>query len=168
MILSSTEAVSSAKAMKIISDMTQLKKATNSWYLDNLSRVKETKSSDGKNKEYKFEIKGKEEVFSEFISKGGGDEILKYISNGSSIKLQNKKNSKEGDYILVAMWFSRKWYVCYNLGDKSSRLKEKLAGRKSSIGLLGSKNINTNGKNEISEVYTNQQFVCMLILDLGD
>lgn len=168
MIFSSTEAVSSAKAAKIIGDMTNLRKATMSWYVDNIDRVKERKSSDGKNKEYKFEIKGKEEVFSDFVNKGGGDEILKYISNGSSIKLQNKKKSEEGDYVLIAMLFSSKWYICYNLGDKSSRLKEKLAGRKSSIGLLGSENVNTNGKNEITEVYKKQKFVCMLILDLGD
>ncbi|MDY6399689.1 MAG: type II secretion system protein [Synergistales bacterium] len=32
MMISSTEAVSSAKATKIINDMTQLKKATTAWY----------------------------------------------------------------------------------------------------------------------------------------
>ena len=177
MMFSSTEAVSSAKASNIISNMRQLKTAMIAWYVDNLERVVPNTGSASK---YKIKVGNSMKEFSEFVNTNSA-EIMKYISNGNSKKLLDRNHAKDrgGEYIMTAMAYSTKWYVCYNVGN-DTRLKAKLAGRQKSAGLLGtnqlSGNVTVAGSNKstnvgnlaISDVYTDQEFVCMLILDFGD
>ena len=169
MMFSSTEAVSSAKASNIISNMRQLKTAMIAWYVDNLERVVPNTGSASK---YKIKVGNSMKEFSEFVQTNGS-EIMRYISNGKSIKLVNRKTAKneDGAYIATAMAYSTKWYVCYNVGN-DSRLKAKLAGRQKSAGLLGTNKMDDDGGNTgnfpINNAYTDQKFVCMLVLDFGD
>ena len=164
MMLSSTEAVSSAKATKIISDMTNLKKAVNAWYLDNYTRI--AQGVENVNEEYAIKVDGKNTRFSNFIDGKGSAEFLKYISNGGSMKLGSKNSNNTADYyILRSTGKSKYWYISYYLGDGSSRLKDKLASRASSIGLKGSAKLDED--NEIKTTYTNQKYVDLLLLKLN-
>lgn len=175
MMFSSTEAVSSAKASNIISNLRQLKTATIAWYTENLERVVPTNSSSGskyKIRIYKNNGTHSDVEFSAFIQTNSS-EFMKYISNGKSKKLLDRKNAanNEGEYILTAMAYTTKWYVCYNVGN-DSRLKQKLAGKQKSVGLLGTNKMDdvggNTGNSPIDAAYTDQKFVCMLVLDLGD
>ncbi len=150
MMLSSTEAVSSAKASNIISNMRNLKTAVLSWYTDNLDRVVKTND---KNK-YKILNKDnpseKKELF-DFIKSGGNQEILAYMSNGSSIMLCDKSGAgvepkpKSGFYILRADNGNNNnkndWYIGYRIDDngnnKDMTLRKKIESRATSLGLVG-------------------------------
>ena len=163
MMLSSTEAVTSAKATKIINDMTQLKKATTAWYLENHHRIGQ--NAGNVKEEFGIHVNGKITRFSDFIKGSGQAEILKHINNDTSIKLGSKASDNTGDfYIIRSTGKSKYWYVSYYLDNKSARLKEKLAARAKSIGLFGSNDLGTD--DQIKTVYTNQKYVDMLILSL--
>ena len=164
MMLSSTEAVDSAKATKIISDFTILKKAVNAWYLDNYERI--SFGAENQKDERGISVNGKVTRFSDFINGSGNTEIKRYISNSASLKFGSKsQNNKEDFYIIRSTGKSKYWYVSYYLGNKSSRLKSKLAGRAKSTGLLGSDKLNDD--NQIKTVYKNQLYVDMPLLELS-
>ena len=149
MMLSSTEAVSSAKASNIISNMRNLKTAFLSWYADNLDRVVK--------KSGKYQILEKnststtsKELYA-FINGGGNQEILAYMSNGSSIMLCDKQGAgvepkpKSGFYILRADNGNNNnkndWYIGYRIDDngnnKDMTLRKKIESRATSLGLVG-------------------------------
>lgn len=172
MLLSSLEAVSSADASNIINNMQQIKMATYAWYKDNLSRIIPDKSVG-----YRIRTKGTDQLFSEFV-RDHKAEILQYIDNAGSIVVRSKAESSNntGDYLLTAVEKTKKWYICCNLGDTGKiisehgsespelRVKEKLAGRAKTLNLAGMLE-KGNDKME-AEVYTDQKFVCMPILQL--
>lgn len=165
MLFSGAEAAKSAEAAKITGNLTQLKKAFHLWYLNNHDMV--VKKSMGSYNEY-FIRTNKGDIYPSKFIKDSGGEIMKYISTGSSIKLKDKSSSKEGDYAVVALNHSKEWYVCYNLGDKDSLLKKKIAARQGSSQLIGTNNLNLSGSNTISTPYKNHKFVCTLMLRLPD
>ena len=163
MMLSSTEFITSAKATKIINDMTALKKATLLWYIENSSRIGQ--NAGNIKDEYGITVNGKVTRFSDFIKNGGGKEFLKYLNNDTSIKLGSKNSDNKGDlYILRSTGKSKYWYVSYYLDNKSSRLKETLAKKAKLNLLLGSNKLTDD--NEIKTTYTNQKYVDMLIMSL--
>lgn len=166
MMLAGGEATSSAEAAKIIGNMTQIKKAVHLWFLDNSGRVIKGKSGDGKKTEYYIDKVGKDGYPSAFIAGKGAAEIMKYISNGSSITLKSKNSNKKGDYIVTAVENSTKWYACYNLGDSDSRLKEKLAAKQSSANLKGAADVK-DGNKPITTNYKDQKYVCIIVLELS-
>ncbi len=142
MIFSSTEAVTSAKATKIISDLTQLKKAVTAWYLDNYSRF--VYVNDNK----KFQLDGQTEIHT-YLNQHP-DEIQRYFSTSFKLsdgKLQSGNNKYDefyatlGGYSVYMGEQNTRCYVLYKISDDSnkkdqSRLREKLQGRAKSIGLL--------------------------------
>lgn len=172
MLLSSLEAVSTADATNIINNMQQIKMATYAWYKDNLSRIIPDKDAG-----YKIRTSGTNQFFSEFV-RDHKAEILQYLDNTQSIKLYSKKESVNniGEYLLTAVEKTKKWYICCNLGNNSDiiskygsespelRIKEKIAGRAKTLNLSGLADKN-NDKMD-AEVYTDQIFVCMPILEL--
>ena len=158
MMLSSTEAVSSAEAAKVISNMRNLKTAVLEWYADNLDRVKidtdkhpKIFSKDGTSKQ----------IFPDFTgSPAGKAEILKYL-NDASFTLASKSTNKAGEYIVADVNWTT-WYVFYNL-DGKAKLKEKLASRAKSLGLKGNDSI---GNIDKTKDYTNEKYVMLPILEL--
>ena len=163
MMFSSTEAVDSAKATKIIGDFTILKKAVNAWYLDNYDRI--GTGAGNVADERGILVNGTVTRFSVFVDGSGNAEFKRYIGNNSSLNFGSKnKNNTQDLYIIRATGKAKYWYISYYLGNKSSRLKEKLAGRAKSVGLLGSANLTAD--DEITSVYTNQAYVDMLLLRL--
>ena len=174
MMLSSTEAVSSAQAARVITAMTNLKKAVVAWYVDNHDNIVTD------NEGYKIKTaKGKLEKLSDYI-KNNKTAILKYLNNSDSIDFRSKReveNSNIDSYSDVYVFLDvkyKKWYIYYKV-DSDSRLKAKLAGKAKSLGLYGldgnsiktEKNLMTNIiKNK--KYYTDETFVCMLALSLAD
>ena len=124
MMLSSTEAVSSAKAADIVSDLRNLKTAALAWYADHLDYVEGRVKSDG--------TAITEVTDSDFTDLNASRaEILKYMNNDSNINAGYKfAGSRTAD-----------WYVYYDGSDVSTtngKINEKLESRASSTGLLDS------------------------------
>ncbi len=177
MLLSSLEAVSTADANNIINNMQQIKVAVYAWYKDNLSRIIPDKSQG-----YVIRTNGVDQLCKYFI-RDHQSEFLQYLDNTNSLVLRAKDDSKGnhdvnhiGEYALIAINRNKEWYICCNLGKTSDiitshgsespelMIKRKIAGRAKMFNLSGKSSI---GNDTIEEaVYTDQQFVCMLILQL--
>ncbi|MBQ7196416.1 MAG: type II secretion system protein [Synergistaceae bacterium] len=180
MMLSSTEAVSSAKAATIISDMRVLKTAVLEWYMDNLDKVK--KNSKG---EYKINDK----YIGDYFSKEGQADLQKYLGNSAYVKIEesnygaNTKTKIAGCYFLasetrgeVSQAVSEgtaeakeltgcSWYVGYCFRENEDKLKEKLQARATSLGLVGGNMTGT--KKDVLDTYKAPgDFIYMLIQDL--
>ncbi len=164
MMLSSTEAVSSAKAAKIINDLTILKKAITSWYVDNHEKV--AKNSKG---DYIVKV-GKNEYYLGVFTKdhNGEKEFMKYIGSNNSTKLTKDNFTNAGEFLLATE--KNQWYIGYDLGSDTS-LKEKIASRAKSLRLLGAtKKLKENGDvdTDTAEIHpydaAKDQKVYMLIL----
>ncbi len=156
MMLSSTEAVTSAKATKIVSDMKLLQRAALAWYLDNYQRIKLTNNG--------FKIDGDKQLHD--LLNGKNSEITKYFSS-SNLQLNNggknysssNKNefyAAKGYYALYMGNANTVCYVVYKISDNNNaseetRLKEKLKARAKSDGLLSytySSQKDSNGKSK--------------------
>ena len=160
MMLSSTEAVSSARASNVVSNLRNIKTAVLSWYTDNLNRVVK------EGNEYKIYTKDsttdKTNLLTFTTTKGGDSEFLAYLSNGSTISFKDKGNAAAGDYILTEQTNTsggRSWYVGFRIGTDKN-LQGKIASRASSVGLTGGKNTDVN------KTYTSGEYVYMLIHSL--
>ena len=173
MMFSSLEAVSSVDANNIINNMQQIKMATYTWYKENLSRI----IPDGSGG-YKIRTKGTDQTFRDFV-KEHQDEIRQYLDNTGTLILRPDKEDKNntGDYTLIEVTVNKRknWYVCYNSGTTSIiktqhgeespelRIKDKLAGRAKTLQLSGKTDI---ANDKFQNVYTDQKWVCMHILQL--
>ena len=165
MMFSSTEAESSARAQNVINNFNQIQKAVNAWYFDNLHRI----VTNGTRGQYNvLAPDGKTKLaFKKFVQ-DYSDEITKYLSNGTNIKLTGKEDTtiKAGDYILIDCDY-KFWYVCYDTGS-DTRLQSKLAGRAVSTGLfrLGSNSNSIKDNVATNSNYTGGRYVAMSVLDL--
>ena len=165
MMLSSTEAVSSAKASTIVSDLRNLKTALTAWYVDNMSRI--VKNKDTSKNDYCIDGIT---LPSDFI-KAHPDEILKYLNAPGSVKLESKNSTTPGAYMIVALNLSKYWYVCYYVGDSNARIKEKLTSRAKTAGLLGAEQLGSNVTGGAADpmngkIYNSNKFVAMLAFAL--
>ena len=174
MLFSSLEAVSSVDANNIINNMQQIKTATYAWYKDNLSRI----IPDGSGG-YNIRTQGTDQNFSDFV-RDHKDEILQYLDNKGSLILRYQEESPNntGDYTLAQVKVNnrKRWYVCYSTGTTSIiikdhgeespelMIKKKLAGRAKTLTLSAKTSITDDKIN--AAVYTDQKWVCMLILEL--
>ena len=148
MMLSSTEAVTTAKATKIISDLNMLSKAANAWYLDNYKKLVSAGGTNGVNG---FKIDGKE--FHQYV-RDNPDEFTKYMDR--SITLNTGKTqynaTYKGNYTNTeffapvggyALYMGHSNIVCYAVygisatsdASDESRLKQKLKAKAKSAGL---------------------------------
>ena len=163
MMLSSTESVSSAKAAKAINDLTVLKKAVTSWYVDNMDRVVKN------GKDYLVKVDNSSYHLGAFAKEHGGEkEFVKYLGNGNNkITLTKDNNTKPGEYLLATE--GNLWFVGYDCGD-DMRLREKMAAKTKSHNLQGAtKQTNKDGSvgvntDNIHAYSTSDQKVYMLIL----
>ena len=161
MMLSSTEAVSSAKASNVISNLRNIKTAVLSWYADNLNRVVKDGS---KYKIYLKDSTTSKELY-DFVKTDKGQEFLAYFSNGSSISFNDKSSAAVGEYILTEQDNSsggRSWYVGFRLGTDKN-LQSKIASKASSVGLTGGEN---SDEATVTKTYTGGAYVYMLIHSL--
>ena len=129
MMLSSTEAVSSAKAADIISDLRNLKTAALAWYADNLSYVDGGPTPATLTQE-----------FSKGHLNGAATDIAKYLGSGgikSGYSFSNGVNEGE-------------WFVWYAVTDK--KVAEKLKSRASSVGLCRGEKDNSSAAVESGDI----------------
>ena len=167
MMLSSTEAVSSAKANNVISNLRNLKTAVTSWYVDNIDRVQPNGKDNGNTKYKITKADGTgEQSLTQFVNTDEGNkELLRYLNNEKAINLKSDKSSQKTDgdyYIKDRDW--KQWYVWYKIGS-DTRVKEKLASRAKSLGLIGLADIT---KDAITDTYTNEKYVGMFVLALDE
>ncbi|MBQ7544544.1 MAG: type II secretion system protein [Synergistaceae bacterium] len=164
MMLSSTEAVSSAKANNIISNLRNLKTATLSWYTDNIDSVTYNASSK------KCTIKIGDTTYDSLSNYvlSNKTAITKYLSNESSLTLMAKGDSthKDGDYTLNDVNY-KDWYVSCKVGT-DAKVKEKLAARAGSLGLVGFPDKGKLGGEPTQNPYTNAEYVGLLVQKLDD
>ena len=168
MMLSSTEAVSSARANNIISNLRNLKTAVLSWYMDNLDRVAITTGNDGKIT--KVQITDKEgknpQNLTVFVnSEDGNKEILKYLNNGDAVTLKGGTEGSYGDGVyFIKDTKYKNWYICTKVPD--ANVRNKLASRAKNAGLVGK--AAPTGDENITTPYSDAQYVGTLVLTLGD
>ena len=151
MIFSSTEAVSSAKATKIISDLNLMKRAVNAWYLDNYERLAIV-GTDGYHVDA---VKQKNGTYSGGTSlhdylNSHSEEISKYFSNATVSFNSQKANwnhasrdqygAAVGNYGVYFGYTNTICYVLYRVSNHNDQeeasLKAKLKARAKSAGLL--------------------------------
>ncbi len=171
MMLSSTEAVESAKATRIISNLKQLQKAAIAWYLENCDKI--IPATDGTKNGFK--LNGKDEIHT--YLNAHPDEITRYMSNsfatnnGLKGKNANNKNdygefySKAGGYSVYMGNGNKRLYVMYRISEDDKKadnkgLREKLKARAKTSGLLHY----DIGKEPV--VYNGGNFVFMYVLRL--
>ena len=149
MMLSSTEAVSSARAADIISDLRNLKTAALAWYADNLDYVEGKIAQDGTST---------------------GTDKFKGINNDYETKAIKKYlgNEGAGNYEFTGSDCSnasKSWYVWRKVDD--SKVVEKLKSRAKSVGLCGASSISNGSATGIVSgdnfALTVNQYVGMLI-----
>ena len=178
MMLSSTEAVSSAKASNVISNLRNLRTAITAWYLENTDKIE--KGSTGaylvrwstayqKNDDNLTPV---QELWDSRVKRNGNiidsstfkSQILRYMENPDRVTATNRKqndnknDSVYGGYVLEDNGGSEKrtqWFIGYVVDNNS--MKKKFAGRAKSLGLL-----QENKKN--SKIYTNSDIVWMKVL----
>ena len=151
MILSSTEAVTTAKATKIINDLHLMKRAANAWYLENYGRLGKTSNGfyvdakwDAKNNIYTGGTRLHEYLNSH------SNEIARYFSStGMSFNstIANWEHASRDQYGAsignYAVYFGYSNTICYVLyrvsnhnDNAEAKLKAKLKARAKSAGLL--------------------------------
>ena len=125
MMLSSTEAVSSARASNIVSNLRNLKTAALAWYVDSLDVI-EGKDANGK----AFSLKNADHF--KFVKH--------YLNNDTASDLT--------DYGIETK--NGKWYVYYVKNKADANVRLKLKGRAASTGLLAGADYTANydGKDE--------------------
>ena len=142
MMLSSTEAVSSARANNIISNLRNLKTAALAFYVDSLDNLP-TGTKYVIPKEY----------------------IVKYLGSSNNDEInKNAKTGTGGDGYSVYITDKKLWIAQYNATNEKSDVKNKLAARAASVGL---KDGNADGKTSEKDllVYTkDKNKVCMFVL----
>ena len=138
MMLSSTEAVTSAKASNIVSNLRNLKTAALAYYTDNIDYFSETK--DGKPNGNPLLISGS---YNESKKDPKIPEptkyVIDYLNNGQTLP-------DAGDYNIIADSTTGSWYlICTITGttQETERIQEKLKGRASSVGLLNATSAST-------------------------
>lgn len=150
-MLSSTEAITTAKATKIVSDLNLMKKAVNAWYLDNYERL-HIVGTDGYHVDAKKDKNGNYTGgtrLHDYLNKNSS-EIGKYFSNTSVLFNKDKANwehasrdqygASTGNYGIYFGYGNTICYVLYKVSDHNdnteARLKGKLKSRAKSAGLL--------------------------------
>ena len=121
MMLSSTEAVTSAKASNIVSNLRNLKTAALAMYIDNMDNFDNGKAI----------IKGSTETGTPTSGATEFDitNVVKYMNGG--------ENFADTDYAILAN--DEGWFLSYTIkgtGTEKAQIKEKLTGRAKAVGLL--------------------------------
>ncbi|MBQ4401596.1 MAG: type II secretion system protein [Synergistaceae bacterium] len=188
MMLSSTEAVTTAKVSNIISNMRQLKTATLEWYTDHIDYIHPSDNDQIANYKMTYtddngnSSTGNAKTITN-VARNDPTEITRYLSNGGSVSLCEKKSGsartnnmndlKEGSYMILdgtvmhPAALRTRWFVGYSVPN-DKRIKQKIAGRAKSLGLISGWD-NTTNSGKIYDSTTNDgKFVYLEILNLGD
>ena len=159
MMLSNTEAVSSAKANNIVSNLRNWKTAALSWYVDNIDRV--TPAGKVKNESGTGE--------NDFAHSGVTMDIAKYLSNTFEATSDTRfvKDSAGGRYYVDHIEKSGKyvWYIGYEMPTDDKNLQAKLEARAGSAGGLYSKHFNEGLQGTYKASSNKPRWVCIEVID---
>ena len=182
MMLSSTEAVTTAKVNNILTNMRQLKTAATAWYVDHIDYIYPEAVDQIQNYVMSYTSGGKTETSNakriQNVARNNHSEITRYLNNGDNISLnvddkwgdntpRDSYAIMDGDGGIYPKASRTKWFVAYRVPD-DSRIKEKLAGRAKSLGLIRGWNTTTNKGDIYDGKNNNGKFVYMEILSLKD
>ncbi|MBQ7561868.1 MAG: type II secretion system protein [Synergistaceae bacterium] len=136
MMLSSTEAMSSAKASNIASNLRNLKTAALAWYADHTDLV----AADGRVKTNVTDADSSVKPFQE-QNQNDALEVGKYFNNEDSISINGGSGSdpiKAGGYGVcdAGSGYRSTWYVGYKFASNEDSIKEKLKGRLKTLGMI--------------------------------
>ncbi|MBR6901851.1 MAG: type II secretion system protein [Synergistaceae bacterium] len=165
MMLSSTEAVSSAKAADIISNLRNIKTAALAFYADNIDALttndkKETMLDQSKIPDIGT---GGAEWLGKVIN-AHPSIMTKYLGNSNNISLNGDASAnnycKEGGYGVCCAENGVKWYAVYRFATNETSIKEKITSRATSTGLLG---YDAKIANTVPPTYDKHKFVFLRI-----
>ncbi len=146
MMLSSTEAVSSARANNIIANLRNLKTAALAFYVDSLDKIADL---------------GKGKVIPK-------DYIVKYLgsSNNDEINKISDKTANGKGYSGYSVYITDKklWIAQYNATNEKSDVKNKLAARAASVGLKDGNADKIKSEKDLPVYTANKDKVCMFVL----
>lgn len=145
MIFSSTEAVSTAKAAKILANLQTLKRAATQWYLDNREKVQAdgrvtimvnpNKAASDRENTKPVQEWGDRIQLSKYISSMNDSGINFYSTSGKD-KVTNKQNTNivEGYYGVcdggtINGFHRNAWYVGYRFKADEGKVRDKIRGR---------------------------------------
>ena len=136
MMLSSTEAVTSANASNIVSNLRNLKTAALAFYVDNLDYLEKTDA--GTTNGLHFADVAADATngnparkgIRAYLNEGNGTvDNNKFTTGGFTYEIEAKQRDNGGDKLADA-----KWYLKCTVSD--TKVQQKLAGRAKSVGLL--------------------------------
>ena len=163
MMLSSTEAVSSAKVNNIINNLRNFKTATLSWYTDNLDKVNangKVKKPDGSG----YAMFGKDNsVTIAEIAKYLNTELKSDGSDNSGGKYMPDYTPVDGGSTTEGPF---RWFIVYKLPNSDTRIKEKLEAHAASIGLMRSQP-GTGNRGEYSATAEGSDYVAIEVINFS-
>ncbi len=167
MLLSNIEAMNTANTAAVINNLTSLKKATSTWYLDNYFRVVKDGSK------YMVVTDGVQQEVKDFINQHG-TEITQYLDNGTTIALKEANKDVPADgYYFKALKNGKEWYMGYKFfkdaHEKDESFMKKFESRASSLNLITITNADDATKAKAEKFGANKdKYVYMLVLELKD
>ena len=144
MMLSSTEAVSSARAADIISDLRNLKTAALAFYMDNIDEIDAVKGNI-------FPFDEHPDIYLAYEAK-----VWQYMGS-KKIRIDGSNNAEEYHYSFGSethtanTWYGGAWYVWCKVTD--DRVREKLASRAVAVGLCGSSRAYSGNPDNVKKPY---------------
>lgn len=143
MMLSSNEAMSSARATKIASDLATLRTATMQWYVDHIDRIVQNGKYIGQVKAKVSDPDTSAKPIQEYSVKDLG--VDKYLGHGT-VTLSGASNAalKDGCFGIYDAGKDKEgkgtahrdtWYVGYRFTSSEGSVKEKLRGRLKTLGM---------------------------------
>ena len=169
MMLSSTEAVSSARASNIISNLRNLKTAALEFYTDNMN-ASTTDSQGTKLDPNKIaDIGTGTPNYLGAVVKSKTSIITKYLGDNGNLSLNQGPDSNnycaEGGYAVCCAEDGKTWYAIYRFASNETSVKAKITSRAASIGLLGSnEKIGKTVLTAAANTYNNNTYVLQKIM----
>ena len=164
MMLSSNEAVSSAKAARIINDLRNWRTAAMAWYIDNLDKV------DVNGKIIKAD--GSKGNFADSVNIM---EIAKYFSNSFTQDGSNTRFAKDGhggryyvDHNTIQGSNAFRWFIGYEMPTNDKKLQEKLEAKAATAaGGLYSKFYNSSLEGPYTSTSHTPRCICIEVIDFS-
>ena len=161
-MFSSMEAVMTAKASNVITNMTHIRTAVIGWYLDNLDKITyEPGNNTGTNMKFCFNGVKYHSIQDALANNSIGRtsqtvSFMSYINGASGFNEKgaaDKKNAANWEYLsdngygvndAGTEWRRETWFVGYQFKPGDDTLKKKIWGRKNALGLIFTAGIRPN------------------------
>ena len=145
MMFSSTETVTTAKALSIINNLQTIRKGVIAWYTDNREKVRYMNN-------HKINVQGANAYDALQIGKYLDDATRNLYLNGSDSKGRYTPDRlADGRYGLFTVeYYRRVWFVGYRFNKGEEAVREKMKARSDSTGLIFSGKYPNPGRHNLS------------------